>query len=110
MKATLERELYFLCSRSAARDGPEWADSLVKVQASPDETMYVAAATPALAERLRGHYALPEVTVIASAKLLAKHHHDFSVHRVLVIGSEAELALFTGQRDTFPFERLAIRY
>jgi hypothetical protein len=104
------RELYFLCSRSKASEGPEWSGSLVMVKASDTENMYIAAPTRALAEHLLQHFPIPDVTVVAASQLLSKHHSDFVSHRVAVIESDAELAQFVKDRSTFPFERYAVHY
>ena len=104
------RELYFLCSRAAAAEGPDWAGSLVMVKASDTENMYLAGTTQALAERLLQLYPVEHVTVVAASELLTKHHVDFASHRVVVIESEVELAQFAKDRSSFPFERHAIHY
>jgi hypothetical protein len=104
------RELYFLCSRATAPEGPEWAGSLLTVNASGSESMYLAGTTRALAERLLALFPVPEVTVLAASELLAKYHVDFLTRRVVVIESEVELALFAKDRSAFPFERHAISY
>lgn len=104
------RELYFLCSRATADEGPDWAGSLVMVKASDTENMYLAGTTRALAERLLQLYPVEHVTVVAVGELLSKHHADFASHRVVVIESEADLAQFAKDRSSFPFERHAIRY
>ena len=104
------RELYFLCSRATSPEGPEWADSLLLVKASETEDMYLAGTTRALAERLLQLYPVPHVTVVAASELLSKYHVDFVSRRVVVIESDVELAQFVKDRNTFPFERYAIRY
>jgi hypothetical protein len=105
-----ERELYFLCSRATAPEGPEWAGSLLTVNASDSESMYLAGTTRALAERLLALFPVPDVTVLPASELLAKHHVDFRTRRVVVIESDSELAQFAKDRSAFPFERHAIRY
>ena len=57
------RELYFLCSRATAPEGPEWAGSLLIVKASESENMYLAGTTRAIAERILQLYPVPQVTV-----------------------------------------------
>ena len=104
------RELYFLCSRATAPEGPEWAGSLLTVNASDSESMYLAGTTRALAERLLALFPVPDVTVLAASDLLAKYHVDFLTRRVVVIESEVELAQFAKDRNAFPFERHAISY
>lgn len=104
------RELYFLCSKATAPEGPEWAGSLLTVNASESERMYLAGATRALAERLLQLFPVPDVTILAASELLSKHHVDFAARRVVVIESELELAQFAKDRSSFPFERHAIRY
>jgi hypothetical protein len=104
------RELYFLCSRVSGGERPEWADALVTVKASPTEHMYIAAASRSLAEQLLALFPVRNVIVAAAHELLAKHHHDFKSIRVAVIESERDLAQFAADRNSFPFERCAIRY
>lgn len=104
------RELYFLCSRAAEAEGPDWAGSLVMVKASPGENMYVAAATQELAERLLKLFPVPNVTVVPGTRLLKKHHADFETHRVAVIESEVQLAEFVKDRSGFLFEKVATHY
>jgi hypothetical protein len=104
------RELYFLCSRATAPEGPEWAGSLIMVKASETENMYLACTTRELAERILQLFPVPHVTVAAASELLSKHHVDFASHRVVVIESDVELAQFAENRSIFPFERYAIRY
>ncbi|HUG78357.1 MAG TPA: hypothetical protein VML57_12835 [Burkholderiales bacterium] len=104
------RELYFLCSRAAASEGPDWAGSLVMVKASESENMYLAASSRALAERILQLYPLSDATVVAASDLLSKYHFDFAAHRVAVIESDVDLAQFAKDRTTFPFEQCAVRY
>lgn len=104
------RELYFLCSRATAAEGPEWAGSLLIVKASETENMYLAGTTRAIAERILQLYPVPQVTVVAASELLSKHHVDFASRRVVVIESDAALEQFAKDRSTFPFERYAIHY
>jgi hypothetical protein len=104
------RELYFLCSRATAPEGPEWAGSLLTVKASATEEMYLAGTTRALAERLLQLFPVPHVTVVAASELLAKYHVDFVSRRVVVIESDVELVRFANDRSTFPFERYATHY
>jgi hypothetical protein len=80
------------------------------IKAPDSENMYLAGSTRALAERLLQLFPVEHVTVVAASELLSKHHVDFASHRVVVIESEAELALFSKDRSSFPFERHAIRY
>jgi hypothetical protein len=80
------------------------------IKAPDSENMYLAGTTRALAERLLQLFPVEHVTVVAASELLSKHHVDFASHRVVVIESDVELAQFSKDRSSFPFERHAIRY
>ena len=103
------RDLYFLCARGGG-PGSSAVPTLIKIKVSDTETMYLAASSRNLAERLRDIYPRLEFSIIAASDLTPENHFDFGANRVAVIESGDDLARYASDPSTFPYEAHAIRY
>ena len=80
------------------------------VKANDTESVYIAAASRELAEKLRQSLPQPGFSVVATSELTASAYRDFNQHRVVVFETQEQLNEFTRDRGSYPYERVAIRY
>lgn len=101
-------DLYFLRSPAAFVPVDESTGPLVMIKTSQTESMYIAATSRQLAERLLQLRPMQGVEIITTDELPSKFRVDFYVNRVLVIDSESTLAELLKDGSGFPYEQHAI--
>ena len=102
------RDLYFLRSPAAFVPVDKSIGPLVMIKTSQTESMYIAATSRELAERLLQLRPMQGVEIVTTDELPAKPRVDFSANRVLVIDSEPTLAELLEDGSSFPYEQYAI--
>jgi tRNA G18 (ribose-2'-O)-methylase SpoU len=103
-------DLFFLCSPAEFVLAEGSAGPLVMIKTSQTESMYIAATSRRLAERVLQLRPMQGVEIIATSGLPSKSRIDFSKNRVLVIDSESTLEKLLKGDDRFPYEQHAIYY